>query len=112
MRPGSERRERVLDVRLRVLHRVLRRRLRRDRAVDRRRVGRRASLPGFTHFSSLLRVRSRRPREMTIPEHMDARDAHARWTRDAAPFAGMALLGLLAAGSPATTWSQPEWIAS
>src|SRR5919201_904465 len=32
--------------------------------------------------------------------------------RDAGPFAGVALLGLLAAGSPATTWTQPEWIAS
>jgi diguanylate cyclase (GGDEF)-like protein len=32
--------------------------------------------------------------------------------RDAGPFAGMAVLGLLAAGSPAATWVQTEWIAS
>ena len=32
--------------------------------------------------------------------------------RDVGPFAGMALLGLLTAGSPAGTWTQPEWIAS
>jgi diguanylate cyclase (GGDEF)-like protein len=41
-----------------------------------------------------------------------SRDAHGRWVSNAAPFAGMALLGLLAAGSPGGAWSQPEWIAS
>jgi len=36
----------------------------------------------------------------------------SRWMRDTAPFAGMALLGLIAAGSPAAVWVRPEWLAS
>jgi diguanylate cyclase (GGDEF)-like protein len=32
--------------------------------------------------------------------------------RDAGPFAGMALLGLLGAGAPGTVWTQPEWLTS
>jgi diguanylate cyclase (GGDEF)-like protein len=37
---------------------------------------------------------------------------HSRWMRDATPFAGMALLGLLSAGSPTDVWGRPTWIAS
>jgi diguanylate cyclase (GGDEF)-like protein len=37
---------------------------------------------------------------------------HGRRTRDATPFAGMALLGLLSAGSPADVWVRPTWLAS
>jgi diguanylate cyclase (GGDEF)-like protein len=43
---------------------------------------------------------------------VEARDARSLWMRDAGPFIGMALLGLLTAGPPTSTWTQPEWIAS
>ena len=39
-------------------------------------------------------------------------ETDSRWMRDAGPFAGMVLLGLVAAGSPASTWVRPEWLAS
>src|SRR6476469_3807347 len=44
--------------------------------------------------------------------YMGSRTPPNRWMRDTAPFAGMALLGLLAAGTPSAVWVRPEWLGS